>query len=116
MKTIELKKMKRAFFMRISTELLKHFAEMPEVELSVHDSFIEDMVTLRVVQEMLGNIHDTISIKYPTTWVDAFKERYFRGRLLERFPVAYTKRTMTKRIIYPDMIIPDQKCIVMLDV
>lgn len=40
-------------------------------------------------------------LKVPLTWWDHFKLTYFKGKLLERFPVQY--RTIHARVLFPDM-------------
>lgn len=40
-------------------------------------------------------------LKVPLTWWDHFKLTYFKGKLLERFPVQY--RTIHARVLFPDI-------------
>ena len=45
---------------------------------------------------------DSISIKYPKDWWQAFKERFFTKRLLQKYPVQYTKRVFDVKVLYPN--------------
>jgi len=49
---------------------------------------------------------ETITCKWPTTWWDAVKERWFPNWLQEIFPVLYTKKTLKADIFFPYIRIP----------
>lgn len=45
----------------------------------------------------------SISVRYPTTWWDAFKARWFPEWAIEAYPVNYTVETMEGQIFYPKL-------------
>ena len=44
-----------------------------------------------------------VSFKYPADWREAFKERWFKGWLLKRYPVRYTHKEFIVKATYPDL-------------
>lgn len=46
-----------------------------------------------------------VSFKYPADWWQAFKERWFPGWLLKRYPVVYTHREFQVKATYPELMI-----------
>lgn len=45
----------------------------------------------------------SIRVRYPSTWWDAFKERWFPKWAVEAYPVDYTIETMEGQIFYPKL-------------
>ncbi len=43
------------------------------------------------------------TVKYPSDWWQAFKERWFPVWMLERWPVRYTIHEWNARIVYPQL-------------
>lgn len=46
-----------------------------------------------------------VEFKYPVDWWQAFKERFFKGWLLERYPVKYTHKFFEVKATYPGLVI-----------
>ena len=111
----ELERIRRAIFTLLSDYEARLFAEDPEVTISKDHLLAKESLLLRVTQCMYGHDVESICVRYPDGWVEAFKDRYFRSWLRKKFPVKYIKETMTKKIVYPEMIIPDQEHIVYLE-
>jgi hypothetical protein len=64
-----------------------------------------------------GRQYEGQEIRYPATWWDAFKDRFFRGWLgflLKRFPVRWVVVQAKMRELYPDVKgVPGQRRIVL---
>lgn len=105
---MDLKRFQLMFMTKISTDMAKDFAILPKVEWSMYDDWIENMMTLRVRQEILGQGPFACpTIEFPKDWVEAVKERFAPTWLLRHWPVKYTKNYFDVRIIYPMMKYPD---------
>jgi hypothetical protein len=65
--------------MRLSHELLAEPLESDEDEVVLSDEL-------------------ELTVSYPSTWWQAFKERYFPMWLRSKFPIAYKEVTKTKRV------------------
>jgi hypothetical protein len=46
-----------------------------------------------------------VSFKSPADWWQAFKERWFKGWLLRRYPVVYTHKEFQVKATYPDLVV-----------
>ena len=46
-----------------------------------------------------------VTFKYPADWWEAFKEKWFKGWLLRRFPVNYTHKEFQVKATYPDLLV-----------
>ena len=107
-----LTKLQRAVFFLITEEEAYPFIEDPEINISDHS--LGEGILIRVTQCMLGHDVEYIEVRYPDGWVEAFKNQYFRGWLRRKFPVKYIKETMTKTVVYPDLLIPDRDKLIYL--
>lgn len=61
-----------------------------------------------------GHALEGTTIKYPLTWWDAFKDRWFGPFLVKRWPVNYRKHDISFRVFYPDFrpAMPKQRYVV----
>ena len=104
----DLKRFQLMMVTKISTDMAKDFAILPKVEWSIYDDWIENMMTLRVRQEILGQGPFACpTIEFPRNWIEAVKERFAPAWFKNRWPVKYTKNYFDVRIIYPMMKYPD---------
>lgn len=55
-----------------------------------------------------------VSFKYPADWWQAFKERFFKGWLLRRYPVVYTHKEFQVKATYPDLVIQSHEPVMRL--
>lgn len=80
---------------RIGTELLR-----PDVDIT---QILGEWV-ITATGRLLGQ-RDMMEqeVRFPADWWQAFKERWFRGWLLERFPVKYTVVYITVDAVYPEL-------------
>src|SRR6266850_978956 len=69
--------------------------------------WISNRYRIQLRQFLLGeNLHkETVRWKYPADWREAFKERWFPKSWLKRWPVRYTKKSVTfdVKAIYPKL-------------
>lgn len=49
----------------------------------------------------LGNTLEDLYIEYPTTWWDAFKDRWFSSCMRKRWPIHYTTHEYKVTEVYP---------------
>lgn len=58
--------------------------------------------------------HRELAARFPATWWDAFKLRWFPRWAELRWPSNYKEVWATTSILYPDLILPDQRYATML--
>jgi hypothetical protein len=104
-KEIQLERIKIGLMQRISNHLLG-----ASVLFSEQDSFIYNSVDMRIRGYIWGERGKSEAIKYPATWRDSFKERWFPKWLLARYPVAYRVHEINTTTLYPNfrISVPDQ--------
>ena len=102
--TIDLEKFTYSCEKIISQELLEDFAISPKVQLSPFVSFVTDDIIIRVRQDILGETLKTI--KYPSNWKEAIKDRFAPDWIKDRWPVRYIIYEL--RAFYPKVSLPDQ--------
>jgi hypothetical protein len=95
---IELEKIKITIAESVSNELLGVVVECKDIA----DDFIKNRMTLLVRGYIWGESGKTQTIRYPATWWDAFKERWFPQWLLTRYPAAYREHKIDLRTLYPN--------------
>ena len=95
---IELEKIKIAIAESVSNELLGVAVECKDIA----DDFIKNRMTLLVHGYIWGESGKTQTIRYPATWWDAVKERWFPQWLLARYPVTYREHEISLKTLYPD--------------
>ena len=101
--TKTLERMRIYIFTIIDEKLLGEFAGPRTTEVSVLGNFVADQVVFKLRQEILGNTLEEVSVKYPSTWWDAFKDRF-----LKRFTkINYIRVKLTARELYPKLAFPD---------
>ena len=80
-------------------------AELIDGEVRFSDGFDEDFVRNRLRGQLSGYLWGepgpTQTIKYPATWWDAFKLRWFPARLLARYPAVYQCHEINLNTLYP---------------
>lgn len=96
-KEIQLEKIKIGLMRRIPNHLLD-----PEVRFSEMESFVCNSVDMQIHGYVWGERGKTDTIKYPATWRDAFKERWFPKWLLARYPVSYRVHEISTTTLYPN--------------
>lgn len=96
-KEITLEKIKIALTQRISNRLLD-----PQILFSEDRAFVHNAVDMQVEGYIWGERGKSETIKYPATWRDAFKERWFPKWLLARYPVQYRIHEISTTTLYPN--------------
>lgn len=96
-KEIQLERIKIGLMRRVSNHLLE-----PDVRFSEAESFIQNSVDMQIQGYIWGEHGKTETIKYPATWRDAFKERWFPKWLLARYPVQYRVHEINTTTLYPN--------------
>ena len=82
--------------------LSKEFIEDAKFEFSDSTLFGNDGVCIRIIQEVWGQkIGEEVRIEYPADWWQAFKERWFAGWMLKRWPVRYSETVLQLAELYP---------------
>jgi hypothetical protein len=93
---VQLEKLKLAVMAVIPEELID-----PQVEFSLHTSFITESIAMRVKGHIWAEHVDAIDIQYPADWWQAVKERFAPKFVLNRWPVKYTKHRIDVKAAYP---------------
>jgi hypothetical protein len=80
------------------------------LNLKVYREVDKDYTENYIVYQVRGYVWSQdagkkVSFKYPAGWWQAFKERWFRGWLLRRYPVIYTHKEFQVKATYPDLIV-----------
>lgn len=95
-KQIRLEKMKLTILQAIRDDLIDG-----KVDISEYTSFIEDSIVMRIKGYLYGEDGEKVIIKYPNSWYQMFKEKYFPNLLIDKFPIKYKVFEITPRTIYP---------------
>jgi len=88
-----------------------NFKVSREVDAQYTDNYIAYQVRGYVWSQDAGK---KVSFKYPADWWQAFKERWFHGWLLRRFPVVYTHKEFQVKATYPDLKVQNQEPVMRL--
>ena len=95
------------------TELTDEYL-IEDIDFSNHWSFIKDTTMMRIKGFVWAEDERVKrqEVKYPRNWWQAFKERFFPGWVLKRWPVEYHNVVLDVMAIYPNFrpAIPDQEC------
>jgi hypothetical protein len=67
-----------------------------------------DRMVVRLQRFILSERLADESVRWPTTWWDAFKERWFPNWALRRWPAAYSHADFTVYRGYPDLVMPER--------
>jgi len=108
METVTLERMKLAAITQISQELVdEYFAIPPKVDISAHDDFMFDGVTMRIIQMVYGRTMEEVKAEYPADWWEAFKERWFPAWAKKRWSVRWVRVRLEAKELYPKLSAPD---------
>ena len=93
-----LERLELAVAQRIATDL-------PRIETKT--DFAVDHSARCLVAQLRAFIYgqrlDQKTYRYPLTWWDAFKDRWFPKKLLEWFPVTWKTIEISAEVLYPDL-------------
>lgn len=95
--TVTLEKIKIATIKRVSEHLLD-----PSVTFSDVDGFISDDIDIMVKGYIWGETGKTETIRYPRTWWDAFKVRWFSAGMIAHWPADFTIHEISTKTLYPN--------------
>lgn len=93
---IRLEKLRIRLHYNISSYLLS-----PEVLIDYDSSFIDD-IGIAIKGFIWAEQIERIEIKYPLNWWQAFKDRWFAGWMLKRWPVEYKINLIDVKSLYPN--------------
>jgi hypothetical protein len=96
-KEIQLEKIKIGLMQRLPGSLFD-----AEIRFSEEQSFVYNAVDMQIQGFIWGERGKSETIKYPATWRDAFKERWFPSWLLARYPVNYRVHEINTTTLYPN--------------
>ncbi len=84
------------------------FLQSAEIETVLED--VADRFVLQLRAHIWGEHVDTVELKHPADWWQAFRERWFPKRWLKKHPVQYTRKVVDLRAVYPGFVpaVPDQ--------
>ncbi len=88
------------------TQLHEEFVIAAEVDFDMLRGFARDMITVRVVQTILGQRLDEQVVRYPSDWWQGFKQRFFPRWARRRWPIHHTVVHMRLWAMYPKMQLP----------
>ena len=94
--TVTLQKIRFAVQTRLSAEALDSYVDDFYAEYVAHDLEVG-------VRGCVWGKEKTKQFEYPTTWLDAFKLRWFPEWALERWPPSITLVSVTARAWFPDL-------------
>jgi hypothetical protein len=88
--------------------LSKHLAD---AQVNFDNNIIYEQLVMQVRGFIWSEQHQHIDIKYPFDWWQSFKERWFRGWMLQRWPVKYKTHSLDVKTLYPNYrpVVPDQE-------
>jgi len=70
-------------------------------QVSMFKDHMENLIQISLSAKLLYEKIGQKSFKYPSSWIQAFKERFFSHWLLEKFPVKYTEIDITCKALFP---------------
>ena len=88
-----------------------------EMGREVNGSWRDDFITGEIILMFRSYVYAEAeslqekTVKYPSNWWQAFKDRWFPEWLLEKYPVDIVQITLKAKCLYPDFVpaIPDHK-------
>jgi hypothetical protein len=99
----------------IKQMILRHEMEYPNGYRIDPEVFFEEM-TRRMVVSLRARIaakkFETKTVRFPATWWDAFKLRFFPANAIKRWPVNFEEVTLEAWAYHPDISIPDHQTFV----
>lgn len=99
-KSVELQKLTCGLEIKIAREIV-----------SEKDSYIGYRIRAYVWSQDAGK---KVEFKYPADWWQAFKERFFKGWLLKKYPVSYTHKVFEVKATYPELNVQSHKPVLRL--
>ena len=93
---VELNKLKFGLQQYLSSELI-------DLKADVRYDHFTQMIVAEITGYILSEDLKRYEFKWPRDWWQAFKERWFHGWLLERYPVEYMVKVVDIKAIYPDL-------------
>jgi hypothetical protein len=96
---IKLEKIKFGIHKALSNKFLD---DLPDQDI---DYFVEQLgeeIVINCRSFVLGEHVDTIHVKYPQDWWQAFKDRWFPQWALNRLPIVYYQKSYDVKAIYKD--------------
>jgi hypothetical protein len=105
----KLEKFKYMLYTQMSRELVDVLTDIPDIDISTHDTFFCSEIILRVKGFVWGENLQSETIQAPRDWWEHFKERWFPAWALRRWPVQYTGKTLTARALYPLLSFPEER-------
>ncbi len=92
----------------ISKDIMQQwFAIEPRMEIKENPWL--NSITMSMHQRVFGEQVLQRTIKWPDTWWDAFKDRWFPDWLKDRYPVTWRMYDFDARFLYPSINHPDDK-------
>lgn len=103
-KTLELTKERFTAGTMIGKAVLENAA------VRVEEAFGFDALLVRLDAFVWSHTDRTEVVgKYPSTWWDAVKARWYPLWALRKWPVQYTKVIAEVKVLYPDLVLPNQR-------
>lgn len=65
-------------------------------------------MVMQIRADVAAQSIDPVSYRYPSTWWDAFKERWFPSWALGRWPARHTSGELNAVVIYPQIKLPQE--------
>ena len=97
---IVLRKVRFAMAAHLSLDLLA------STEADVFLDQYSASVVVRLQASVLGETVPEVDVKFPVTWWDAVKDRWFPKWSLRWFPVEYRRITIDKHTLFPSIEVP----------
>lgn len=93
--SVTLTKVRQRFATRVAPNILKHTI------IETIPSIVADELAYRLTLFLAGKVKEETytsykTIKYPKTWWEAVKERFFSARLKKMFPVVYEEHRIAE--------------------
>ena len=106
--SIVLDKLKYVVMRYLTKEFIDELGILPEIDFSNHVKFICDDTAMRIRQDILAEHLETVEVKYPADWWQAFKERWFPKWLQKYYPINEKIEIIEVMAYYPKLPIPGQ--------
>lgn len=83
-------------------KITKHIPKDFEKDLYFYEDYVSDCLVMEIQRFYACERTDVQTISYPDNWWEAFKERWFPKKWLDRNPVKYKTHHISFDILYPD--------------
>lgn len=99
---------------------VERYMQMYQIDLKCVRPDQLEVTVDRVAEEMILKLQTKIAskkfasktVRFPSTWWDAFKHRFFTPRMLKKWPVKWDEVTLEASAYHPDIAIPDHQTFV----